>query len=100
MRRHFIAPKQTNLISQTDQNCKSLHETLDEYLHSGVLDVSPNPESYDFDSADEVDFNKDVAHDVDLYDAVAGIDNFYPQEPGLPADNSMSATSEPVSVEE
>lgn len=68
----YVAPRQSNLISATDQNFKSLHQTLDEYLRSGVLDVNNNPESYDFEDADSVDFDKPVPQDVDVYDAACG----------------------------
>lgn len=74
MARYRIKEK-ADLISVTTQYFKTLHETLDEYLRTGVLDTPPADSSYDFDSADDVDFNKVVPHDVDIYDAACGHDD-------------------------
>lgn len=74
MGRRIILPKY-DLTSETTQEYKTLHETLEEYLLTGVLDTPSSDASFDFNSADEVDFNKEVAHDVDLYDAAAGHDD-------------------------
>lgn len=72
---HFRIKSKFDLVSVTTQEFKTLHETLDEYLRTGVLDTPSSDSSYDFDSADEVDFDKPVPHDVDIYDAACGHDN-------------------------
>lgn len=72
---HYCIKPKYDLVSVTTQEHKTLHETLDEYLRTGVLDTPASDASFDFDSADEVDFDKPVPHDVDIYDAAAGHDN-------------------------
>lgn len=74
MGRYRIKPKD-DLTSVTTQEYKSLHETLDEYLRTGVLDTPSSDSSFDFASAEDVDFNVEVPHDVDIYDAACGHDD-------------------------
>lgn len=74
MARYRIKEK-LDLTSITTQEYRTLHETLDEYLRTGVLDVPNSDSSFDFDSSDDVDFNKVVPHDVDIYDAACGHDD-------------------------
>lgn len=88
----YIPPIYQSRHSETDQNGKTLHQTLDEFLKTGHLDVTEAPESYDFDSADDVDFNKPLAHDVDLLDAACGNDDpFFGVNP-LRSEDIASAT--------
>lgn len=72
---HYRIIEKSDLTSITPQDIKSLHETLEEYLTTGNLDAPSSESSYDFDSADEVDFDKPVPHDVDMYDAAARMDD-------------------------
>lgn len=72
---HFRVKPKSDLVSVTTQEFKTLHETLDEYLRTGVLDTPSSDSSFDFDSAEEVDFDKPVPHDVDLLDVAAGHDD-------------------------
>lgn len=99
MGRYRIIAK-SDLVSVTTQEFKTLHETLDEYLRTGVLDTPASDSSYDFASADEVDFDKVVPHDVDIYDAACGHDD--PFLGVVPLTESKETTSvsssEPASV--
>lgn len=90
MGKYRIRPK-ADLTSVTTQEYKTLHETLDEYLRTGVLDTPASDSSFDFKDADDVDFNRPVPHDVDIYDAACGHDDPYLGVTPLNTNNSDSS---------
>lgn len=75
---HCIAPIFQSRHSETDQKCKTLHQTLDDFLRTGELNTEQRPESYDFTEVDDpskLDLRANLAHDVDLLDAACGNDD-------------------------
>lgn len=73
-----IAPIYQSRHSETDQKCKSLHQTLDDFLRTGELNAEQRPESFDFkdvEDSSKVDLRANLPHDVDLLDAACNIDN-------------------------
>lgn len=95
---HFRIKSKSDLVSVTTQEFKTLHETLDEYLRTGVLDTPSSDASFDFDNADEVDFNKPVPHDVDIYDAASGHDDPFLGVAPLAVDSAINDPLANVSV--
>lgn len=91
-----LTPISSSRHSETDQHFKTLHQTLDEYLRTGVLPVDDTPESYDVKDVEpsKVNLRGNYAHDVDLLDAACGSDDPFLGVVPLDADPSKPETAQ------